>query len=237
MQQFEISAERRVDRGKGASRRLRRAGKAPGILYGASKAVEPIQVGNNDLLLHLEHEAFYSHILTLKLDGTATRVVLKDLQRHPYKPLIMHIDLLRVDEAKKLHMRVPLHFLNEGICVGVKTGGGVLSHLLSELEISCLPRNLPEYIEVDVTAMDLGDTLHVSDLRLPDGVEAATDAGQAVVSCHMPKVITEEVEAVAAEAAVGEAAAATPAAGVPGAPPAAGEAKAAEAKPKAETKK
>ncbi|MGQ0658535.1 MAG: 50S ribosomal protein L25/general stress protein Ctc [Chromatiales bacterium] len=238
MQQFEVNAEKRVAQGKGASRRLRRAGKAPGILYGAGKAPLPIQVSNNDMLLHLEHEAFYSHILTLKLDGAAERVVLKALQRHPFKPIIMHVDLLRVDEAKKLHMRVPLHFVNEGTCVGVKTGGGVLSHLSSELEITCLPKHLPEYIEVDVGSMNVGDTLHVSDLALPSGVEAAGDAGQGVISCHIPKVVTEETEEVTAEVAVGEAAAAAPAAGAPGAAPAAAsEAKAAEPKPKAEGKK
>jgi large subunit ribosomal protein L25 len=216
MQQFEITAEKRADQGKGASRRLRRAGKAPGILYGGGKSPQSIAVSNNEMLLHLAHEAFYSHILTLKLDGAAERVVLKDLQRHPFKPIVLHVDLLRVDEKKKLTMRVPLHFLNESTCVGVKTGGGVISHLMTDIEVSCLPKDLPEYIAVDLGAMDIGDTLHVADLKLPDGVESVGDSEQGVVSCHMPKVVVEEapaeVEAAAAPAAAAAAApTATPA--------------------------
>jgi large subunit ribosomal protein L25 len=214
MQQFEIIAEKRADQGKGASRRLRRAGKAPGILYGGGKTPQSIAVSNNEMMLHLAHEAFYSHILTLKLDGAAERVVLKDLQRHPFKPIVLHVDLMRVDENKKLTMRVPLHFLNESTCVGVKTSGGVISHLMTDIEISCLPRDLPEFIAVDLGAMDVGDTLHVSDLKLPDGVEPIGDAEQGVVSCHLPKVVVEEapVEAEAAAAPAGAPAAAAPAA-------------------------
>jgi len=214
MQQFEIIAEKRADQGKGASRRLRRAGKAPGILYGGGKTPQSIAVSNNEMMLHLAHEAFYSHILTLKLDGAAERVVLKDLQRHPFKPIVLHVDLMRVDESKKLTMRVPLHFLNESTCVGVKTGGGVISHLMTDIEISCLPKDLPEFIAVDLGAMDVGDTLHVSDLKLPDGVEPIGDAEQGVVSCHLPKVVVEEapVEAEAAAAPAGAPAAAAPAA-------------------------
>lgn len=207
MQQFEINAEKRVAQGKGASRRLRRAGQAPGILYGAGKAPQPIQVSNNEMLLHLEHEAFYSHILTVNLEGSAEKVVLKDLQRHPYRPIILHIDFQRVDESKKLTMRIPLHFLNEDKCVGIKVGGGVLSHLATDIEIECLPRDLPEYIAVDVAEMNVGDTLHGSDLKLPAGVEIVGDPEQAVISCHIPRVVTEEVEAAAAEAAAPEAAA------------------------------
>jgi len=233
MQQFEINAEKRVGQGKGASRRLRRAGKAPGIVYGAGKEPQAIQVSNNDMLLHLEHEAFYSHILTLKLDGATEKVVLKDMQRHPFKPLIMHVDLLRVDEAKKLYMRVPLHFLSQDKCAGVKTEGGVISHLMTDLEIACLPKDLPEYIEVDVAEMHVGDTLHVSDLKMPAGVEIAGDPEQAVVSCHIPMVITEEVEAAPAEAVAGEAAVVPAAVAATAPAPAAGDAKAAEAKPKA----
>ncbi len=224
MQQFEIIAEKRADQGKGASRRLRRAGKAPGILYGGGKMPESIAVSNNEMMLHLAHEAFYSHILTLKLDGAAERVVLKDLQRHPFKPIVLHVDLMRVDEKKKLTMRVPLHFLNESTCVGVKTGGGVISHLMTDIETSCLPKDLPEFIAVDLGAMDVGDTLHVSDLKFPDGVEPIGDAEQGVVSCHLPKVVVEEAPA---EAEAAAAPAAAPAAAAPAAAPA----------PKAEGKK
>jgi len=214
MQQFEIIAEKRADQGKGASRRLRRAGKAPGILYGGGKTPQSIAVSNNEMMLHLAHEAFYSHILTLKLEGAAEKVVLKDVQRHPFKPIVLHVDLMRVDEKKKLTMRVPLHFLNESSCVGVKTGGGVISHLMTDIEISCLPKDLPEFIAVDLGAMNVGDTLHVSDLKLPDGVESIGDAEQGVVSCHLPKVVVEEapVEAEAAAAPAGAPAAAAPAA-------------------------
>jgi large subunit ribosomal protein L25 len=211
MQQFEINAEKRADQGKGASRRLRHAGKAPGIVYGGSKPPQAITVSNNEMLLHLDHEAFYSHILTLKVDGTPERVVLKDLQRHPYRPIITHVDLLRVDEKKKLTMRVPLHFLNEATAPGVKTDGGVISHLATDIEISCLPKNLPEYIAVDLGSMNLGDTIHVGDLKLPEGVEAEGDTEQGVVSCHQPRVAAEEaapvVEAAAAPAAAPAAAA------------------------------
>jgi large subunit ribosomal protein L25 len=205
MQQFEINAEKRAVQGKGASRRLRHAGKAPGIVYGGGKAPQAITVSNNEMLLHLDNEAFYSHILTLKVDGAPERVVLKDLQRHPYRPVITHVDLLRVDENKKLTMRVPLHFLNESTAPGVKTDAGVISHLMTDIEISCLPKNLPEYIAVDLGAMNLGDTIHVGDLKLPEGVEAQGDTEQGVVSCHQPRVAVEEAapaaEAVAAVAA------------------------------------
>ncbi len=221
MQQFEIIAEKRVDQGKGASRRLRRAGKVPGILYGADKPPQSIQVGNTDLLLHLENEAFYSHILTLKIDGAAERVVLRDLQRHPYKPYLLHVDLLRVDEKQKLTMRIPLHFINQEICPGVKSEGAVLSHLMSEVQIRCLPRDLPEYIAVDVGGLHVNDTLHVSDLKPPAGVEVAEDAERAVVSCHIPRVIEEPVAEAAPEAAAVEGA--PPAEGAaPGAAPATG---------------
>jgi large subunit ribosomal protein L25 len=222
MQQFEITAEKRVDQGKGASRRLRRAGKVPGILYGADKAPQSIQVGNTDMLLRLEHEAFYSHILTLKLDGASERVVMRDLQRHPYKAYLLHIDLLRVDEKQKLTMRIPLHFLNQEICPGVKTNGGVLSHLMSEVQIRCLPKDLPEYIAVDVGAMDIGDTLHLAELKLPPGVEAAEDPEHAVVSCHIPRVIEEPVAEAAPEAAAAEGVPGTEGAAAGAAAPAAG---------------
>lgn len=212
MQQFEINAEKRGDQGKGASRRLRRAGKAPGIVYGGGKSPQSISVSNNEMLLHLEHEAFYSHILTLKVDGAAERVVLKDLQRHPFRPIITHVDLLRVDEKKKLTMRVPLHFLNEASCPGVKTDGGVVSHLMTDIEIDCLPKDLPEYIAVDLGEMKLGDTIHVGDLKLPDGVEALGDTEQGVVSCHQPRVVAEETPAAEAAAPAAATAAAAPAA-------------------------
>lgn len=199
MEDFAIVAAPRDDKGKGASRRLRRTGYVPGILYGADKDPVSIQLEHNDVLKHTELEAFYSHILTLKLPTGSERVVLKDMQRHPYKAQVMHMDFLRVSENEMLTMRVPLHFTNEEKCVGVKDHGGVVSHLMTELEILCLPRNLPEYIEVDILALDVGDSLHLSDLKVPEGVEIAAlasggDPAQPVVSVQVPRVAAEPEE-------------------------------------------
>jgi large subunit ribosomal protein L25 len=217
MEQFEIVAAQRDDKGKGASRRLRRTGYIPGILYGAGKDPVSIQLEHNDVLKHTDVEAFYSHILTLKLPDSSERVVLKDMQRHPFRAQVMHMDFLRIDENEKLTMRVPLHFINEENCVGVKTGGGVISHLMTELEILCLPRDLPEYIEIDVEHLDLGDAIHLSEVTVPEGVEIASlahggDAAQSVVSVQVPRAVIEpepgvedEADADAAPEADGEA--------------------------------
>ena len=206
---FEIEAEIRHDRGKGASRRLRRDGKIPAIVYGAHKDAVALQLSHNDMLLHTEHEAFYSHILTLKVGGEAQRVVLKDMQRHPYKPFIMHMDFLRISESEAITMRVPLHFINEERCVGVKQSGGVIAHLMSDLEVTCLPANLPEYIEVDVAELDIGDSIHLEQLALPEGVEIAAllhggDASLGVVSVNAARIVEEDE---APEAVEGEGAA------------------------------
>lgn len=173
METYEIIAEPREDMGKGASRRLRREGKVPGVVYGANKDAASIMVTQNEIFHHLENEAFYSHILTLKLGKAKEKVVLKDLQRHPYKPVVLHLDLQRIDEKEKLTMRVPLHFINEKQCIGVKEGGGVVSHIMTDLEIVCLPKDLPEYIEVDVAEVNVGEGIHLSDLKLPEGTEIA----------------------------------------------------------------
>jgi large subunit ribosomal protein L25 len=167
---FEIEAVSRDVQGKGASRRLRREGMVPGIIYGAGK--DPVQVAtrHNKLVQHLENEAFYSHVLTAKVDGKSERVVLKDLQRHPSKPFILHFDLLRVAEGESLKMHVPLHFINEETAPGIKAGGKA-SHTLTDVEVICEPQNLPEFIEVDMGAMDVGDTIHLTELKLPEGVE------------------------------------------------------------------
>lgn len=203
MNEFELIAEPRTDVGRGASRRLRQAGNLPGIIYGADKEATAITLNHDDVAHHLEQEAFYSHILTVSLGKDKQKVVLKDLQRHPYKPRLLHIDLQRVSDTEKLTMRVPLHFINEAKCIGVKQGGGVVSHIMTELEISCLPKDLPEFIEVDLAEVDVGETIHLSDLKLPEGVESyviahAGDASAPVVSVHIPKVITEEEEVEAA---------------------------------------
>ncbi len=201
-----MNGELRERRGKGASRRLRRAGEVPAILYGAKKGPVALTLNHNEMLQQLAHEAFYSHILTLNYDGHSERVVLKALQRHPYKPQLLHIDLLRIDENVKLSMRVPLHFINEDKCVGVRQQGGIVSHLMTEVEILCLPKHLPEYIEVDVAEVRVGTSVHLSDLKIPEGVEIAAlvhggEADQAVFSVHLPRG-AHEVEGETTEAEV-----------------------------------
>lgn len=168
---FEINAEPRSDTGKGASRRLRRAAQVPGVIYGAKKDPAMISVSHNELIRHLENEAFYSHILTVVVDGKKEQVVLKDLYRHPSKPFIQHLDLLRVSDETKIRVRVPLHFVGEDVAPGVKTGGGIVSHNVIDVEVSCFPKDLPEFIDVDISAADIGDTVHLSDLVLPQGAE------------------------------------------------------------------
>ena len=210
METFELNAEKREDVGKGASRRLRRDGKLPGIVYGTDKEPMMITLPHNDVMHHLEHEAFYSHILTLNVGKDKEKVVLKDLQRHPYKRLLLHIDLLRVNENEALTMRVPLHFINEDKAAGVKQGGGIVSHTLTELDIVCLPKDLPEYIEVDMLEVELDQTVHLSDLVLPEGVQIYSllhggDDSLSVAAIHAPKgSAADEAEDAAAEAAEGE---------------------------------
>jgi large subunit ribosomal protein L25 len=160
---FELNAESRTDMGKGASRRLRHAGKVPAIIYGGTKDPEALTLSHNELLRNLEHEAFYSHILTIKLGSTTTSAILRDLQRHPSKPVIMHVDLQRVSANEELRTQVPIHFVGEDVCPGVKAGGLVM-HELTDVEIECFPKDLPEYIEVDMSGLEFGDTVHLSDL-------------------------------------------------------------------------
>lgn len=167
---FEIVAVSRSDEGKGASRRLRRQGLVPGIIYGGGKDPEMVATKQTELLHHLEHEAFYSHILKVKLDGGEQNVVLKDLQRHPAKPFVLHFDLLRVSGTDRIKMHVPLHFLGENTAPGVKAGGQV-SHVMVDVEVVCKAKDLPEFIDVDVAEMQIGDVLHLSDIKLPAGVD------------------------------------------------------------------
>ncbi len=207
MSEYIINAEKREDQGKGASRRLRRAGLVPGIVYGAGKEPTPISVRENELLKHLDDEGFYSQVLTLKLEGQDENVVLRDLQRHPYKPNILHFDLQRINMDEKIHVHVPLHFLNEESCVGVKNEGGTVSHLLVEVEVVCLPASIPEYIEVDLAELHAGETLHLSDLKLPEGVELVELAhghDNAVVTVLKARGGAEDEEAGGEEAEAGE---------------------------------
>jgi len=192
---FEIEALSRSDVGKGASRRLRRANRVPGIVYGAHQDPVMISVAHNEMLVHLEHEAFYSHVLTLKIDGKAEQVILKDLQRHPAKPFIIHVDFQRVSAKEKIKTHVPLHFINEETAPGAKAGG-VISHHFTDLEVACLPGNLPEFIEVDLGELEIGGHILMSAINLPEGVElaalAADDADdKPVVSIHGATVASE----------------------------------------------
>lgn len=182
---FNVVAQPRAVTGKGASRRLRRVGQVPGIVYGAHQEPQMITVVHTDLLKHLEHESFYSHVLNLRIGETDTSVVLKDLHRHPAKPFILHVDFQRVAQDEMLRLVVPIHFLNEAKCKGVKAGGQV-SHHLAEVEIRCLPANLPEFIAVDMTEMGIGTILHLSELSLPAGVQLARapDPDEPIVTVH-----------------------------------------------------
>jgi large subunit ribosomal protein L25 len=192
---FEIIAVAREDAGKGASRRLRREGMVPGIIYGGDAEPQMVSTKHNVLLQHLEHEAFYSHILTVKVDGKAQKVVLRDLQRHPAKPFVTHFDLQRVSASERLKMNVPLHFLGEDTAPGVKAGGDV-SHNMTDIEVICLAKDLPEYIEVDLSGLEIGDVFHLSSLVLPAGVELTAHVDEEhdlpVAAIHAKRVAVEE---------------------------------------------
>ena len=196
--EFALDAEARSDAGKGASRRLRRENKVPGIIYGGGSEPQQISVQLKELVKALENEAFYSHILTLNLGGKSQQAVLRDLQRHPSKGVPIHADFLRVDKTHKITMNVPLHFINEAKCVGVKQDGGEIQHNASEVEISCLPQDLPEYIEVDMADVAMDQIVHLSDLVVPKGVELiqlAHDHDVPVASVHAKKAAPAEDEA------------------------------------------
>jgi large subunit ribosomal protein L25 len=209
---FTLQAKGREETGKGASRRLRRlAGELPAIVYGGKKDPVQIKLVLKDVTKSLENEAFYSHIIGLEIDGKSEDVILKDLQRHPAKGWIMHMDFLRVNKDTKLQTKVPIHFINEEACVGVKVGGGIISRTMTELDIMCLPKDLPEYLEVDMTDVEIGTTLHISDITLPKGVESValshgTDHDLPIAAVNKPKAKVEETDepAAAATDAAGE---------------------------------
>jgi len=210
---FEIEAESRSDMGKGASRRLRRDGKVPAIMYGGDEDPQSIMLVHSELLKRLEHEAFYSHILSVSVDGKVTKAVLRDMHRHPSKPQIMHMDFQRISENQPIRVHVPLHFVGGDIAPGVKTGGGMVTHELTEVELEVLPRHLPEYIEVDISGLDVGDSIHLTELKLPESgslVELARgeDHDLPVVSVHARRGGGDDTEAAeggeGGEAAEGE---------------------------------
>ncbi|HED16625.1 MAG TPA: 50S ribosomal protein L25/general stress protein Ctc [Gammaproteobacteria bacterium] len=206
---FEINAELRSDSGKGASRRLRHEGRFPAIVYGGGGDPVSLTLDQNEMGLHLQHEAFYSHLLTLKIGSKKQKAIMRDIQRHPAKDQIMHIDFLRVSASETISMHIPLHFLNEDIAIGVKQQGGVVSHLMSDVEVSCKASNLPEYIEVDLTDLEAGSAIHMSEIKMPSGITLAglAHGDQAVVNIHMPRGISEEAEDDAAPEEGGEEAA------------------------------
>jgi len=216
---IEFTAFARTTEGRGASRRMRRAGKAPGIVYGGPAAPEPIELDHNALFHALRNEAFHASILTMKLNGSATKVLLRDVQMHPFKNEILHIDFQRVDENRKIHMKVPLHFVNAEISPAVKVTGAIVSHVVTELDVTCLPKDLPEFIEVDLSTLDVGNSVHVSALKLPQGVTAPSRGklDPVVAAAVVPKAQVEEVVEVTPEAEEAAAAAAAAAAAVPGA--------------------
>lgn len=199
---FVVTAEVRKEQGTGASRRLRHAGQVPAILYGGKKEPVMLTVNHNQLLQHLKTEAFFSHILTVDIAGSKEQAVLKDLHRHPVRDQILHMDLQRVLADVALRMQVPLHFKGADVAPGVKTGGGFIEHHLNQVEVECLPKHLPEYIEVDLSAMELNDAIHLSQLKLPEGValvELKHGRDPSVVALHLPRQVVEE-EPVAAPA-------------------------------------
>ncbi|TMP38576.1 50S ribosomal protein L25/general stress protein Ctc [Pseudoalteromonas rubra] len=189
MSQYVLNAEVRETLGTGASRRLRRADKVPAILYGAGKDAVSLTLDHNKVIQMQEDEGFYTHILTLNIGGESVEAILKDIQRHPYKPKVTHLDFQRVDASQKLHTKVPVHFLNEEAAT---KGGNTVAHHVTEIEITCLPAQLPEFVEVDVAAIEVGATVHLSDITLPAGVVSVelakgADHDQAVVTVNAPK--------------------------------------------------
>ena len=194
---FELNAQKRTLQGSGASRRLRRANKVPGIVYGGTAVPTLIEIEHNDLLLSLRKEAFHSSVLTIKIDGVAESVLLRDSQMHPYKPLVQHVDFLRVDATHAIHQRVPLHFLNAEVSPGVKLAGGNVSPAMNDIEVSCLPQDLPPFIEVDLKDMEVGQSIHLSQIVFPKGVAptAHTDDDPVVVTISAKKAeVVEEGE-------------------------------------------
>jgi len=222
---FELVAEFRETQGKGASRRLRHDGKVPAILYGGHSEARALTLNHQKLSIMLENERFYSTILNLRVGDQTQAAILKDVQRHPFKNEIVHIDFQRVEENEKIRISIPLHFKGAAISPGVKSQGGLVSHMRNEVEVSCLPKDLPEFIEVDISGLSLNESIHLSQLKIPDGVHLVDLAKEdaAVVAIHSPRAEEPEPTAAAAAGAPAAegAAAAAPAAGA-AAPAAAG---------------
>ena len=218
---FDLSAEPRNDQGKGASRRLRHSGKVPAILYGAHAEPVRLSLEHHKLLPLVADEKFYSSIISVSYGAQKQPVIVKDVQMHPARNAVVHVDLQRVLENEKIRLHLPIHFKGEAAAPGVKTQGGVVSHHMADMEVVCLPKDLPEYIELDLSAMNLNDTLYLSDVKVPAGVTIsglAHGANPPVVSIHAPRVAEPEpTEETAAAATEGEGAVAAGAEGAPAA--------------------
>jgi len=234
---FELTADNRSMQGKSVSRRLRHTGVVPGILYGAGKPPQMITLAHDNLLRHLENEKFHSAILTVKVGNDEDQAILRDWQMHPVKRQVMHVDLQRISATEKLHMKIPLHFVGQEVAPGVKQEGGMATHLMNELDVTCLPKDLPEYLEVDLSGLHLHQSVHLSDLKLPEGVQITSFAhgGDDLAVATVTTIRIEEVAPVVAAPAEGEAAAAAAPAGA--AAPAEGEKKAGAEAKKPEAKK
>jgi large subunit ribosomal protein L25 len=212
---IEINAVKRDIKGTGASRRLRRAGNVPGVVYGAGKPAVNLEVNHKDLFLQFRHESFHASILSLNLDGKKEDVLLRDFQMHPVRNTIQHIDFQRVSATEKIHVKVPFHFLNGEIAPGVKLGGGIVAHIMTEAEVSCLPKDLPEFLVVDLANLEIGNSVHLSQITLPKGVEFVqlahdNDAAVAAIAKTRGGMADEAEEA--SETAISETPAAEPAA-------------------------
>jgi large subunit ribosomal protein L25 len=192
---IEIKAKERMSKGTGASRRLRHAGTTPGVLYGGTKDALSLELDTKELFMQFRHEAFHASILTLNLNGKKESVILRDFQMHPVRNNIQHIDFQRINENEKINVKVPFHFTNEDTAPGVKLEGGLVSHIMTEIDISCLPKDLPQYIEVDLGSLAMGDSIHLSEVSIPDGVELTTlteENDPVITSISKPKVVIEE---------------------------------------------
>jgi len=210
---FDLIADIREDSGKGASRRLRREGKVPAIIYGAGRPPRALVFDHNKVIKQLENESFYSSVLNIKVGEKSQAAIVKDLQRHPSLPRIMHMDLQRIVEDEVIRMNVPIHLIGAEVAVGVKDGGGKVSHMRTDVEVVCLPKNLPEYLEIDISELELDGLMYLTDIPLPEGVEIPelaqeVEQVQPIVSIHIIKEIIiedeEELEAAEGEAVEGE---------------------------------
>ena len=200
---IEIQARKREAQGTGASRRLRRMGRVPGIIYGGDKDAVRIELDHKELFFNLRNERFHASILALDVEGTKEQVLLRAVNMHPFKMQVQHVDFQRVSKDRKIHMKVPLHFVNAEVSAGVKEQGGVVNHVMNELDIVCLPDDLPEFVEVDLGALAVGHSIHVNELKMPKGVEPALHKGEnpVVATIVIPKLVTEDEEAAPAVAA------------------------------------